>query len=154
MNDDLDGIRELLHDCRDALNELVKIARARKTATADRPPARAVASARELDDPKYGDPTIKTAPRDWTGPFRSGQHMSECDPVLLDLLAERFEYFAQKNDTDRVMTDKGLPKSKYDRLAAAKARGWAARRRAGWTPPPPPTDQWIGPEFGDEDSRF
>ena len=56
-----------------------------------------VASDRDLDGP-YGDPEIKAkAPRDWTGPEMTGRRMSECPAEYLDLLAERFDYFAEKN---------------------------------------------------------
>lgn len=137
---------DVLVEIRDALRELVAIAKARKPVvwTGDR----TIATDEELNHPKYGDPAIKTAPRDWTGPFRSGQHMSESDPQLLDLVAERYDYFAGKNDKERAVTERGVPKSKFDRAAAAKARGWAARLRKAGTPKPKPMDttpEWSSP---------
>lgn len=129
----------LLTEIRDALQQLVAVSKAAPAKPQKPPPMvawpgeRTVAPDSELDG-KYGDPVIKTAPRDWNGPFRSGQAMSESEPELLELVAERCDYFAQKNDRERQVTDQGVPKSKYDRSKAAKARGWAARIRKGYKP--------------------
>ena len=43
------------------------------------------------------------------------------------LLAERYDYFAGKEPDQK--------KANYNRLDAARARGWAARLRGGWTAP-------------------
>jgi hypothetical protein len=95
-----------------------------------------------LDGP-YGDPIIKAKdPKDWTGPPQAGKHFSECPPAYLDLIADRYTYFAGR-ETDAT-------KAGYNRLDAARARGWAARLRAGWTAPRP-----DGPVFaGDESPGF
>jgi hypothetical protein len=60
--------------------------------------------------------------------------MSESDPALLDQLADAFDYFARTNDEKGNKADNGTPKSTYDRRSARRARGWAARLRAGWKP--------------------
>lgn len=122
---------QLLTSIDATLKELLVLSKARKTSV----PGAAVASDRELDDPKWGDPIVKFDPRDWTSGSCKGSHFSECPPGYLDLLAQSFDYFAEKNDREGHKTDKDVPKSKYDRLAAAKARGWAARIRSGWKPP-------------------
>ena len=83
-------------------------------------------------DSQWGDEQVKFKPRDYTGDFTKGQKMSECAPELLDLLAKSFDYFADKNAGQ--MTDSGQPKSFYDKRSARRARGWAARLRAGWKP--------------------
>jgi len=127
----------LLVEIRNALRELVAQSKGKTTAIVPRA-VNPVATDGDLDNPVYGDPEIKTAPRDWTGPFRVGQRMSECEPGLLDLIAERYDYFAQKNDRENAVTDKGYPKSSFDRKAAAKARGWAKRLRSGYVRPGPP----------------
>lgn len=88
----------------------------------------AVASDRDLDGP-YGDQEIKACdPRDWTGEPMLGRRMSQCPAEYLDLLAERFDYFAEKNGAG---TEDEQKKAKYQKLDAARARGWAARIRAG-----------------------
>lgn len=96
---------------------------------------KAVASDRDLDG-KYGDPPVKFMPRDWTGPSFVGLRMSECPPDLLDMLAETFDYFARKADEKDERTDKGKPVAEFKRADAARARGWAARMRAGKHRPP------------------
>ena len=79
----------------------------------------------------HGDPVVKAKdPRDWTGPPMKGRKFSECPPEYLDLLADRYDYFATKDDAD----EKAV---KYAKLDAARARGWAARLRGGWVAPAP-----------------
>lgn len=91
-----------------------------------------VAAASDLDG-KYGNPVIKARdPRDWTGESMVGRLMSDCPAEYLDMVAERAEFFAGKNDEAQALANNGQPKSKYDRLDAARARGWAARIRSGW----------------------
>ena len=80
----------------------------------------------DLDGP-YGNPVIKAKdPRDWHGEPMKGRRMSECPPEYLDLLAERFDYFASKEEDTK--------KQAFNVKDAQRARGWAARLRAGWTP--------------------
>lgn len=93
----------------------------------------AIAPDHDLDS-KWGDEKIKFNPRDWTGDSQVGFLMHECQPEFLDMLASAHDFFANKNQG--VMTDKGQPKSMYDQRTASRARGWAARKRAGWQPPP------------------
>ncbi len=82
----------------------------------------------DLDGP-HGNPTIAAKdPRDWSGPTMKGKRFSECPAEYLDLLAERLDYFAEKEPDAK--------KANYNRLDAARARGWAARLRSGWTPAP------------------
>ena len=103
-----------------SLKELVAFSRARaskQTANTDR-----------LCDGPYGDPVIKAKdPRDWTGESMQGRHFSECPPDYLDLLAERFDYFASREEDKK--------KQKYNLLDASRARAWAARMRSGWKAP-------------------
>lgn len=78
-------------------------------------------------DGTHGDPVVKAKdPRDWTGEPMKGRKFSECPPDYLDMVAERFDYFASKEPDEK--------KAKYNRLDAARARGWAQRLRAGWQP--------------------
>jgi hypothetical protein len=74
--------------------------------------------------------------------------MSQCPPEYLDLLAEMFDYFADKAERNNEQTTKGKPKAPYNRKDAARARGWAARARNGHraamtqAKPPSETDEW------------
>jgi hypothetical protein len=77
----------------------------------------------DLEGP-HGDPIVKAKdPRDWTGEPMKGRHFSECPPDYLDMLAERFDYFASQEQDPK--------KAKYNRLDASRARGWALRIRQG-----------------------
>lgn len=113
-----------------ALEELLALSKSKRAAAA---PVANVATDADLDS-QYGDEKIKTKPRDWTGAFVSGQTMSESDPAMLDLLAERFDYFAGKEEAEGAATSTGKPKAPYSRISAKRARGWAARLRSGWKP--------------------
>ena len=107
-----------------------------------------VASDRDLDGP-YGDPEIKAkAPRDWTGPEMKGRKFSECPAEYLDLLAERLDYFAEKNAAG---TEDEQKKARYQRLDAARARGWASRIRAGKVAAPKAgAPAWSDPDAGSD----
>jgi len=80
-----------------------------------------------LDDAR-GNPKLRFLPRDWSGSGEfKGMLFSECPPDLLDLVADSLDYFASKQED--------ATKKRYDELDAKRARGWSARKRAGWTPP-------------------
>lgn len=97
------------------------------------------ASDRELDA-QHGDPDVRFVPKSWTdGGVMKGQRFSRCPADFLDLLAEAYDFFAEKNDAAGEKANNGKPKSFYDRRTAKLARGWARRIRAGWTPPATPT---------------
>jgi|SRR6516162_4789239 hypothetical protein len=81
----------------------------------------------DLDGPYGNQPIRAKDPKDWTGESQLGKPLSECPPAYLDLVAARLDYFAQHSDDPK--------KAKYNRLDAARARGWAQRLRNGWTPP-------------------
>lgn len=131
-------IIDLLVSIDASMKSLLVILAAQATAYAPSstaPQAGRVATEAELDG-KWGNPILKAKdPRDWTGAPCSGRLMSECPPEYLDMVADRAEYFAQKNDAENVIANNGKPKSAYDRMDAARARGWAARKRAGWVDP-------------------
>lgn len=94
----------------------------------------AVASDRDLDS-QYGNPEVKAKdPRDWTGDTMKGKRFSECPPEYLDLVASRLDYFASQ--TEGSQDHEEQKKRRYNLIDASRARGWAARKRAGWTPPP------------------
>ncbi len=89
-----------------------------------------IASDRDLDG-KFGNPELKFNPRDWTGAPCKGRHFSECPPDLLDMVANTFDWFAEQAEQKHEMTNQGKPVADYKRADAARARGWAARIRAG-----------------------
>ncbi len=91
-----------------------------------------------LDGP-HGDPVVKAKdPRDWAGEIQAGKRLSECPPAYLDLLADRYDFFARKNADDGDERKAG-----YARTDAARCRGWAARLRAGWTAPAAPVEDFA-----------
>jgi hypothetical protein len=92
--------------------------------------AGAVASDRDLDG-KYGDPEVRMRVKDWSGPDMKGRKYSKCPAEFLELLAGTLEWAAGKADENHEKTDSGKPVSQYRRADAARARGWAARIRAG-----------------------
>ncbi len=89
-----------------------------------------VASDRDLDDPKRGNPKVRLNPRDWRGASMKGRQFSECPPEFLDLLAETLDYFAGKEETEG-KTHNGTLVAPWTRKDAARARGWAKRMRDG-----------------------
>lgn len=90
----------------------------------------AIASDEELDG-RYGDPVIRKDPARWRGESFVGCTLSQTTPDYLDAFASFKEWTASKND--EVEAKKKY--AAYDRRDAARARGWAARLRAGWKPP-------------------
>src|ERR1044072_4744523 len=96
-------------------------------------PEGVVADDRELDS-AYGDPVVRKDPSSkyWEGPSYSGVKLSECPPDYLDAFAKYKDACAYANEQE------GKPEkakyATYDRRDAARARGWAARKRAGWRP--------------------
>ena len=111
-----------------------------------------VASDYDLNGP-YGDPEVKAkSPRDWTGPSMQGKHFSECPAEYLDLVADRLLYFAAQNAAD---TDpEAQKKARYNRLDAGRAKGWAIRIRAGYTPTPKAEAEPVADAFADSDVPF
>lgn len=115
---------------------------------ADVPTTAKVATAADLDS-TYGDEPVKFNPKFWSGDSCKGKTMSECPPDFLDMLAESFGYFAGLSEAAGTKTTSGKPKADYERRSERRARGWAARMRAGWTPPPqeaPPAWATAPPE--------
>ncbi len=98
-------------------------------------PPPVVADAADLDG-QYGDPVIRAKdPKEWRGDSQTGKPFSACPPAYLDLVASRLDYFADKAEQDGTLTSSGKPVAPFNRRDAARARGWAARLRAGWKPP-------------------
>lgn len=131
MNNDTDETVNLLRSIDNSLKEILKLSKAR-AGKAGKP----VADDADLDS-KWGDPVVKLAPRDWAGEDCKGRRFSECPPEFLDKLAEMYAYFGDKNEKSGATLDNGKPKALYDRQAESRCRGWAKRKRAGWTPPAP-----------------
>lgn len=100
----------------------------------------AVASDRDLDS-SYGDPLVKNDPKRWDGQSYKGFHFSETEPDYLDCVAEFKEWSAGKDDETGAKDARGQPKSKWAKLDAQRARGWAARLRVGWKPAGAPPDR-------------
>lgn len=117
---------ELLRSIDATLKELLALSKARK-------PAGTQAPSVNLDDPK-ADEKIRIDPRDWLkmgGESFKGRQMSQCSSAFLDEYANSMDYFAGKNDEKGEKDSRGNPKSKWDRLSAARARAWADAIRSG-----------------------
>jgi hypothetical protein len=93
----------------------------------------AVAPVTDLDG-KFGDPEVRFMPRDWSGDNYKGMKFSACPPDLLDLLANALDWSAQKAEDNNETTTTGKPLAPFKRMDAARARGWAKRKREGWRP--------------------
>lgn len=116
----------LLTEIRDGIKLLVA-----QQGSGGAPAAGAVASDADLDG-KYGNPEVRTRVKDWSGPPMTGRKFSQCPAEFLDLLADVLDWKAGKEASDP-------EKAKYAPLTrkdAARARGWAARIRAGKVTPP------------------
>lgn len=120
---------ELLRSIDKTLKDLLALSQRRVAASAAAAPA--VAPDRDLDG-QWGNPTVtQKDPRDWTGPSMKGRRFSECPAEYLDMIADRFDYFAQKADESGERLTNGKPAAEYKRKDAARARGWAKRVREG-----------------------
>ena len=97
----------------------------------------------DIDGPR-GDPEVRFMPKRWTGPDRKGQKFSACEPEFLDLLADAYEWFAQRDDDSGAVDKNGAPKSKWSRLDAGRARAWAARLRGDSPTTPKPRAKGFG----------
>ena len=60
------------------------------------------------------------------------------------MLAETFEWFAQRDDDSGAVDKNGAPKSKWSRLDAGRARAWAARLRGDSPTTPKPRAKGFG----------
>ncbi len=106
-------------------------------------------------DSQYGDPVLTAKdPRDWSGPSMVGKHMSECPPEYLDVLAARFDYFAEQAERNGDISTSGKPIAPYKRRDAARARGWAARLRNGYVPKAPAADEPSAFDEGEGEVAF
>lgn len=139
----------LLRSIDSSMKELLQIAKAKRTGGTS--PSASIASDRDLDS-QWGDPQVKFNPRDWNGEDCKGLKFSRCPPDFLDMLAETFDYFAGKAEAADEKTDKGKPVAPYKRADAARARGWAARIRAGKVAQTP--NGATDGEWGREDDDF
>jgi hypothetical protein len=90
----------------------------------------------DIDGPR-GDPEVRFVPKRWTGTDFKGHKFSACEPEFLDMLAEAYEWFAQRDDESGALDKNGTPKSRWSRLDAARARAWSSRLRGGSTSTPP-----------------
>ena len=80
-------------------------------------------------DSSYGDPKVRFTPRGWNDGDFKGHSFSNCPPAFLELMAKALDYFASQKQAENPK------KAGYDRLDAARARGWCRRLRAGWKAP-------------------
>lgn len=141
-----------------------------KTNSAQRPSvngAGAPAAAQDIDadiDGPRGDPEVRFMPKRWTGADCKGMKFSACEPDFLDMLADAYEWFAQRDDESGAVDKNGTPKSRWSRLDAARARAWASRlrgndggggaRRARPAPAAPANGRKTAPSNGHASSDY
>lgn len=101
----------------------------------------------ELDADPKGDHPVQKDPKKWTDgghPSYQGKPLSRCPPEFLEMFANGKEFQSQREfEEAATITDPEAKKKKLwfstlSRADARRARGWARRIRAGWTPPPAP----------------
>lgn len=124
IEDRLDRIERKL----DALLAAMKAPTNGRAAAATSAPTGASDPDVDIDGPR-GDPEVRFMPKRWTGADFKGQKFSSCDPEFLDMLADAYEWFAQRDDESGAVDKNGSPKSKWSRLDAARARAWSNRLR-------------------------
>jgi len=93
-----------------------------------------VASDRDLDG-QYGDPQIRFDPKRWVergGDSFVGCRFSEAPAEYLDELASFLDWSAGRDEKSD--DEKKRKNARYRRTDAARARGWAKRKRDGWQP--------------------
>jgi hypothetical protein len=81
----------------------------------------------DIDD-KYGDPDVRKDPPRWKGTPQAPRKMSLCPPEYLEVLAELRLWQAKQEQ--KKGTAESEKKAGYNRLDAARAMAWAARKRA------------------------
>lgn len=88
----------------------------------------------DLDGP-HGDPVVRKDPKRWDISMGSyvGCHFSECPTEYLEAVASFKDW--QAGMDERKGTDDDKRKAKFNRLDAARARGWAQRLRSGYKAP-------------------
>ena len=96
-------------------------------------------------DGQYGNSRIFKDPPEWVkkgGESFQNLYLNQAPPEYLDILAKYLIWLSGSNEkqaNDPVLADrwggkeKLMKRAKYQRLDAAKAMGWARRKRGGWT---------------------
>ena len=88
-------------------------------------------------DGQHGNPEVRYDPKDkhWSGASYVGRRFSECPADYLDAMAKSLEasaYGLEKGaEEDPTDAEAKRKKARFKRLDAARAKGWAARVRAG-----------------------
>lgn len=91
----------------------------------------AMVSATDMElDSQYGDPEVRKDPKRWIGAPIAPCKMSECPVDYLEELASFFDWQAENPRAYGKYSAEQI--ANYRRKDAAKARGWARRKRAGW----------------------
>lgn len=120
------------------LDRILALLEARPAPTTAAPQRAAAADDADLDS-QYGNPEVKRDPPLWTknNPGRSVApcHMSDGPAEWLDAVAAFYDWQASQDETQgKTYTNKrgeDVPTASFKRRDAARARGWAARVRAG-----------------------
>jgi hypothetical protein len=85
-------------------------------------------------DSQYGDPEVRTMPKDWQGQNLVGAKYSQCPPDFLKMLAGLLMWQARKDEEAGKLTAKGHPVADFKRKDAARALGWLRRIESARAP--------------------
>jgi hypothetical protein len=85
-------------------------------------------------DSQYGDPEVRTMPKDWQGQNLVGAKYSQCPADFLKMLAGLLMWQARKDEEAGKVTAKGHPVADFKRKDAARALGWLRRIEAARAP--------------------
>lgn len=94
-------------------------------------------------DGQHGNPEVRYDPKEkhWSGASYVGRRFSQCPADYLDAMAKSLEASAWGLDKgaeeDPTDAEAKRKKARYKRIDAARAKGWAARVRAGRGEAPP-----------------
>lgn len=113
---------EALRRIEQKLDEVLKMAKAAPTATGTF--SKKSVTDEDLDG-KYGNPEVRMVPSRWSGPDYKGWKFGDCPPEFLEEMAGMLDAIARKQAGDPAKAKF----SDWSAKDAARARGWAERKR-------------------------
>lgn len=115
-------VTEALRRIEQKLDEVLKMAKAAPTATGTF--SKKSVTDEDLDG-KYGNPEVRMVPSRWTGLDYKGWKFGDCPPEFLEEMAGMLDAIARKQAGDPAKAKF----SDWSAKDAARARGWAERKR-------------------------
>jgi hypothetical protein len=127
-------VTEALRRIEQKLDEVLKMAKAAPTATSTF--SKKTVEDADLDG-KYGNPEVRMVPSRWSGPDYKGWKFGDCPAEFLEEMAGMLDAIARKQAGDPAKAKF----SDWSAKDAARARGWAERKRKTQ---PSLVDEWGG----------